>query len=145
MYGDHRFYGRTPDRPETADGVARFTHLWLLQHGTWRIARVLSFNHGPAPYVTTREAVTIPDAVLESFVGTYLTGQGTGTVRRQGGTLVLSFEKGGSLVLYPESETLFFAKERDLTFRFVRRATDGVMTMRVSENGVVVDEGVADK
>lgn len=56
MSGDHRFYGRAPDRPETLDGVARFTHLWLLKDGKWRIARVLSYDHGPAP-VDTRKGV----------------------------------------------------------------------------------------
>lgn len=145
MSGDHRFYGRAPDRPEAVDGVARFTHLWLLKDGRWRIARVLSYDHGPAPYVNTRKAVTVPDAVLDSFVGTYRTGQGPGTVRRQGGTLVLSFEEGDSFVLYPEADTSFFTKERDLTFEFARRATDGVVIMRVRENGAVVDEGVAER
>lgn len=145
MSGDHRFYGRAPDRPETLDGVAKFTHLWLLKDGTWRIARVLSYDHGPAPYVNTRKALTVPDAVLDSFAGTYRTGQGPGTVRRQGGTLVVSFEKGGRFILYPETETLFFTKERDLTFEFARRAADGVMIMRVRENGALVDEGAAEK
>jgi hypothetical protein len=106
---------------------------------------VLSYDHGPAPYVNTRRGVTIPETVLDSFAGTYRTGQGPGTVRRQGGTLVISFEKGGRFILYPESEALFFTKERDLTFEFARRAADGVMIMRVRENGAVVDEGAAEK
>lgn len=145
LSGDHRFYGRAPERPETLDGVAKFIHLWLLQDGTWKIGRVLSYDHRPAPYVNSRKAVTLPDAVLDSFAGTYRTGQGPGIVHRQGGTLVLSFGDGGEFILYPETETLFFTRERDLTFEFVRRAADAVMIMRVRENGAVVDEGAADK
>jgi hypothetical protein len=45
--GDHRFYVRGKDGPERLTGVARFTHLWLLQDGTWRMARILSYDHHP--------------------------------------------------------------------------------------------------
>ncbi len=47
MTGEHRFHVRAPGRPEALDGVAKFTHLWLLQDGGWKLARVLSFDHGP--------------------------------------------------------------------------------------------------
>ena len=144
LSGDHRFYRREADGPEALDGVAKFTHVWLLHDGTWRMARLLSYAHGPAPYVSTRKAVIVPDAVLDSLAGRYRTGQGLGTVHREHGALVLSFDEG-SFTLHPESETLFFITERDLTFEFARRATDGARIMRVRENGVVVDEGVAEK
>jgi hypothetical protein len=45
--GDHRFYVRAPGGPERLTGVARFTHLWLLRNGTWRMARILSYDHRP--------------------------------------------------------------------------------------------------
>lgn len=46
--GEHVFYVRPKDRPEFLDGRARFTHLWLLKDGAWKMARVLSYDHGPA-------------------------------------------------------------------------------------------------
>ena len=142
--GDHRFYVREGDRPETLTGIAKFANLWLLKEGTWKMARVLSYDHAPAADISTRTPITVPDAVLDALAGRYRTGQGVGTVRRENGTLVLSFEKGGRFTLYPESETLFFTKERDLTFEFTQRG-DGPSIMRVRENGTVVDEGAAEK
>ena len=143
LSGDHRFYVREGDHPEALTGIAKFTHLWLLNDGTWKMARVLSYDHRPAPFVTTRKAVPVPVSVMDSYAGRYRTGQGLGTIRRENATLVLSFENG-SFTLHPESQTVFFTKERDLTFEFSRRA-DGTRVVRVRENGAVVDEGVAEK
>jgi hypothetical protein len=141
--GDHRFYVREGDHPETWTGIAKFANLWLLKDGTWKMARVLSYDHGPAPYVSTRKAIPLPDAVLDSLAGRYRTSQWIGTVRRENGRLVLSFENS-SFTLHPERESLFFTMERDLTFEFTRRADD-TRIIRVRENGAVVDEGVAEK
>jgi hypothetical protein len=49
--GEHLFYVRPPDKPEFLDGRARFVSLWLLKDGAWKMARLLSYDHGPA---TTR-------------------------------------------------------------------------------------------
>jgi len=46
--GEHLFHVRPPDKAEFLDGRARFVSLWLLQDGTWRMARLLSYDHGPA-------------------------------------------------------------------------------------------------
>ena len=45
--GEHLFYVRPPDKPEFLDGRARFVSLWLLEGGAWKMARLLSFDHGP--------------------------------------------------------------------------------------------------
>jgi ketosteroid isomerase-like protein len=42
--GVHRFFVRTPTG-ERPGSTARFTHVWENRDGTWRIARVLSFDH----------------------------------------------------------------------------------------------------
>lgn len=43
--GEHRFYARRPGQADQLTSVARFTHLWLLQDGEWKLGRVLSYNH----------------------------------------------------------------------------------------------------
>lgn len=43
--GEHRFYALEQDKPEYLTSTARFTHVWLLEHGEWKISRVLSYNH----------------------------------------------------------------------------------------------------
>ena len=43
--GRHRFFIRQPTGGETPGSVARFAMLWRQEGATWRIARVLSFDH----------------------------------------------------------------------------------------------------
>ncbi|MCB0597725.1 MAG: nuclear transport factor 2 family protein [Lewinellaceae bacterium] len=43
--GEHRFYAKYPDQEEVLTSTAKFTHLWLLEDGGWRLARVLSYDH----------------------------------------------------------------------------------------------------
>lgn len=144
LSGEHRFYVLERGKPERLDGQARFVNLWLLRDGAWRMARVLSYDHGPAPYANKRTTVKLPDTVLDSLVGRYRAPQsGTMSLRREDGTLILAFDNGDkALTVYPEAETLFFAKDRDLTFEFVR-GTGGKLTMRVREGGTVVEEAVS--
>ncbi len=52
--GEHLFYILDKGKPERADGLARFTHLWLLKDGVWKMSRVLSYDHGPAPAASLR-------------------------------------------------------------------------------------------
>lgn len=43
--GTHRFYAKYPDEEEVLTSTAKFTHLWLLEEGEWRLSRVLSYDH----------------------------------------------------------------------------------------------------
>jgi hypothetical protein len=47
LAGEHVFYVLDKGKPERLDGRARFTHLWLLKDGAWRMSRILSYDHGP--------------------------------------------------------------------------------------------------
>lgn len=46
--GEHTFDIVEKGKPPARDGRARFTTLWLLADGAWRMSRVLSYDHGPA-------------------------------------------------------------------------------------------------
>ncbi|HQZ97236.1 MAG TPA: nuclear transport factor 2 family protein [Pyrinomonadaceae bacterium] len=46
--GEHVFYVNQKGKPEFLDGRARFLQLWLLNEGVWKMARILSYDHGPA-------------------------------------------------------------------------------------------------
>jgi hypothetical protein len=48
LSGEHVFYILDKGQPARLDGRARFTHLWLQRDGAWKMARVLSYDHGPA-------------------------------------------------------------------------------------------------
>lgn len=43
--GEHAFYGEEEDKPKYLTSTAKFTHLWILQEGSWVVKRVLSYDH----------------------------------------------------------------------------------------------------
>lgn len=44
--GKHQFYAKYPNNPkEQLTSVALFTHVWMLEGGEWKLAKVLSFDH----------------------------------------------------------------------------------------------------
>lgn len=47
--GEHRFYALREGHPDQLTESARFTHVWHEDHGAWRLARVLSYDHVLAP------------------------------------------------------------------------------------------------
>jgi hypothetical protein len=47
--GEHYFYSTYKKEKETSNGIARFTHLWLLKDDEWKMHRILSYDHQPAP------------------------------------------------------------------------------------------------
>jgi ketosteroid isomerase-like protein len=47
--GVHRFYETQSARPNDPVGIARFLHVWQHKDGAWKITRVISYDHGPAP------------------------------------------------------------------------------------------------
>ena len=47
LTGDHEFY-IVENGTEQKTGIAKFTHVWLLKGGIWKMSRVLSYDHKPA-------------------------------------------------------------------------------------------------
>lgn len=43
--GEHRFLAMEKDKPEYVTSTAKFTHVWLLENGEWRLSRGLSYDH----------------------------------------------------------------------------------------------------
>ncbi|MFA7274049.1 MAG: DUF4440 domain-containing protein [Crocinitomicaceae bacterium] len=46
--GMHLFYAIETDKPETLTSVAKFTHVWLLEKGEFKLSKVLSYDHNNA-------------------------------------------------------------------------------------------------
>ncbi len=143
--GEHVFYVTASGKSEYLDGQANFTHLWQLKNGEWKMTRILSYNHHPAEYKNTRKEIELPAKQLETLAGTYKSAQsGTMNIAIESDVLIL---QGGNnrFVLYPLSDTLFFTKERDLTFEFIKDATGNPVKMVVNEHGAKVDELMFEK
>lgn len=47
LTGEHDFY-ILENGKEIKTGTAKFTHIWLLKDGYWKMARVMSYDHKPA-------------------------------------------------------------------------------------------------
>jgi len=45
--GIHEFYIREPNKEDVVTGIAKFTHLYLLENGKWLLKEVFSFDHNP--------------------------------------------------------------------------------------------------
>ncbi len=43
--GEHRFFAKESGKPEYFTSQARFTQLWLLEDGAWKLSRVISYDH----------------------------------------------------------------------------------------------------
>ncbi|MDX5419564.1 MAG: nuclear transport factor 2 family protein, partial [Hymenobacteraceae bacterium] len=43
--GRHRFFAIEKDKPEYFTSIARFTHVWMLENGDWKLKRGLSYDH----------------------------------------------------------------------------------------------------
>jgi hypothetical protein len=43
--GEHRFYAIEKDKPEYLTSTAKFSNLWLLENGKWKLTRSLSYDH----------------------------------------------------------------------------------------------------
>jgi len=134
LYGQHVFYVLERGKEPHLDGLAQFTHLWLKTESGWKMSRILSYDHGPAPYVNKRKEVVLTPKTLQRHTGKYQAPQsGPCAVTQADGLLVLTIGTN-SFKLHPESDTVFFSTDRDLTFEF----KDDKMIVR--ENGKVAEE-----
>lgn len=66
--GAHQFYESTSGKKEIPGSIARFTHLWLLQNGTWKLARSLSYDHQNSPTIINKTKMFGDDNEIENWL-----------------------------------------------------------------------------
>ena len=143
LSGEHYFYINDNGKPEYRDGWAKFFHLWLLKDGTWKMARVVSYDHKAAPPENKPKEISLAPSVLDRYVGDYAAPKtGALKVARDNNLLTLTAGKN-TYTLHPESETTFFTSNRDLTFEFVNEGAK-VSKLIIREHGAVVEEAKSD-
>ncbi|WP_345989802.1 nuclear transport factor 2 family protein [Chryseobacterium sp. Chry.R1] len=137
--GDHYFYINETGKKEFRDGLAKFTDLWILENGKWKMSRVLSYDHGPAPYQNERKEIPLKDQIMKIYQGNY-NSRKNGIISVEPKNSILNLTVGGkTLLLYPETENRFFTKEKDLVFEFVKEKNK-IIKMNVYENGNLIEE-----
>lgn len=138
--GEHQFYRRSAGQPEQLEGRARFTHLVLLQDGVWKMARVLSYDHGAAATGSAVAEMALTTAQLDRHGGTYSgAGHPPFIVQRAGDHLTLATE-GKTFALVPSGPDTFFLRGRDITATFMH-AQGASSTVTIREAGTVVGIG----
>lgn len=143
LSGEHYFYVNDKGKPEYRDGMAKFFHVWLQKDGKWKMARVISYDHHDAPYENKRKESNVPANVLDRYAGRYNAPKsGTVTVTRSNKLLILTVGDK-KFELHPESDSVFFTTERDLTFEFVKEGTK-VSKFVVREHGTITEEAKAE-
>ena len=140
--GEHVFYVIEKGKSERLDGYGKFTDAWVLRDNVWKMSRILSYDHGPAPYVNKRKVTKLAGNLLDRYIGQYKAPQsGVCKVQREADLLHLLIGDQ-KYILYAQSDNTFFVKDRDLTFEFVKNQNGDVSKMTVRENGNVVEEAV---
>ena len=43
--GTHQFFEISPGQEDKPGSIAKFTHIWLLKNGVWKLARSFSYDH----------------------------------------------------------------------------------------------------
>jgi CubicO group peptidase (beta-lactamase class C family) len=66
--GEHRFFATEKDKAPYFTSYAKFTHLWLLDKGEWKLKRVLSYDHGTVDKPGNDDAVFGSDAAIEKWL-----------------------------------------------------------------------------
>ncbi|HEY8936799.1 MAG TPA: DUF4440 domain-containing protein [Cyclobacteriaceae bacterium] len=136
--GEHIFY-INDGKKETLDGYGKFTQLWKFENGEWKMSRVLSYDHGPAPYINKRKEVQVSSAQLKQYIGKYTSPKaGEVTITSESNVLKIA-TVNLQLVVYAESQNKFFAKDRDLQFEFIGDKKK-IVKMVVYEKGNVIEE-----
>jgi len=140
--GEHVFYVSEREKNERLDGYGKFTDVWVLRDDVWKMSRILSYDHGPAPYLNKRKVVKLPENILDQLTGQYVAPHsGVCKVQREADLLHLLIGDQ-KFILCAQSDSMFFVKDRDLTFEFFKSPKGDISKMIVRENGNVVEEAL---
>lgn len=143
--GEHQFYNHPASGPDVLTGSARFTHMLLLKDGAWKVARVLSYDHAPAPVAIEGAEVQLAAPVLERLVGNYTAKDRMLLVVKAAGNHLLVDAGGSTFELLPQSATTFFMKTRAITVAFAVDQAGKGKSLVVRERGAIVAEAAASR
>jgi len=66
--GTHRFYETIAGKKETFASTAKFTDVWLLENGLWKLTKSFSYDHQTIDAVTNKSSIFDNDAEIEKWL-----------------------------------------------------------------------------
>ncbi len=66
--GTHQFYETIAGKKETFAGSAKFTHVWLLENGIWKLTKSLSYDHQSTKALKTQTSFFDNDEAIEKWL-----------------------------------------------------------------------------
>ncbi len=66
--GVHQFFEKQSGKPEQFGSSARFTHVWLLEKGEWKLSRSFSYEHINQQLETTAGSLLANDTEIERWL-----------------------------------------------------------------------------
>jgi CubicO group peptidase (beta-lactamase class C family) len=66
--GVHQFFEKQSGKPEQFGSSARFTHVWLLEKGEWKLSRSFSYEHIKKQLETPTTSLFANDAEIEAWL-----------------------------------------------------------------------------
>ncbi len=128
LLGEHQFY-----QNEILTGIAKFNHLWLLENNSWKMKRILSFDHKAVSKVYDKFHLDM--VTLKSYEGNYQSRQfGNVIAKAENNEMFLSVN-GTVFKLIPHARSEFHMENRNLIFQFIQGEK-----IIVLENGKIADE-----
>ncbi len=137
QFCDHVFYLQINDGTEKVVGSGKMTALWKKEDDSWKLARVVSYDHQPLA------EVELPTETLDLYVGDYSLPDRIVNIKREGKLLratdVHDGEPGWNTELFPESENSFYFKYENVVYEFVKNGAQ-VETLNIYENEKLIEE-----
>src|SRR5215470_11099657 len=100
---------------------------------TRALAAVANGETAPAPSI--HKEISLSREVLARYVGTYQFPNYSLRMMPEGNHLLVEFDNGGTLPVFPESETKFFSKPWPIQFEFSKNANGEFTVLRRHEDG----------
>ncbi|MEM6687504.1 MAG: DUF4440 domain-containing protein, partial [Bacteroidota bacterium] len=136
--GEHLFYLTEHNKSERLVESAKFTHVWKNENGTWRMSRVLSYDHQQTSN-NSKKSQALSTEAKNALIGTYKAPK-TGTVTIYLKNNALHMKAGNmNLELAATSETHLFATTAPIRFEFTKDDDGNVTKFSVIEDEKVVE------
>nr|MBC7612860.1 class A beta-lactamase-related serine hydrolase [Pseudopedobacter sp.] len=66
--GMHQFFEKQTGKPKKFGSSAKFTHVWLLENGEWKLTKSLSFEHQEKQISSSTSSIFDDDSAIEQWI-----------------------------------------------------------------------------